>query len=153
MKRTILILLIFIFSDYAYSGQAPGPDPVTISERREMEFALIIPDSLGDVITLTPSENISGQSTSLFSGRVQAAEFIARGEKNSAITISFSSGDFLSGSGANMPLGNFTHDAGFTPTLAGNGRLIFSVGADLTINAGQTSGVYSGTYTVTVDYP
>jgi hypothetical protein len=51
-----------------------------------------------------------------------------------------------------MNLGTFTHDAGGSPAFDVSGDLAFDVGANLTVNATQTAGSYSGTYTVTVDY-
>jgi len=54
--------------------------------------------------------------------------------------------------GITMGLGNFTHDAGGSPAFTAGGTLALNVGADLTVNASQTAGAYTGTYTLTVDY-
>ena len=58
----------------------------------------------------------------------------------------------MTGPGTAMALGNFTHDAGGSPAFDGSGDLSFNVGADLTVNASQAAGEYSGSYSVTVDY-
>ena len=117
-----------------------------------MSFGIIIPDSAGDVVTLSPSGGLSSQNMTIFSGSPQSGFFTVKGDKNTAFVISFSSGDVLSGPGTDMALGTFAHDAGGSPAFDGSGNLTFNVGAALTVNASQTAGAYSGTYTVTVDY-
>lgn len=126
--------------------------PIVLSEDTAMDFATIVADAAGDTVTLDSAGSISATGTSTFSGTPAAGAFSATGTPNSAVTISFSSGDVLSGPGTDMGLGNFTNDAGGSPAFDGSGNLAFNVGADLTVNASQTAGSYSGTYTLTVDY-
>ena len=142
----------YLFLALFVSCEAYAQTAITLEQRRDMDFASIAADPAGDTITLTPADDISGTNVSLFIGGTQAALFRARGDRNSAVTISFSSGDFLSGPGANISLGNFVHDAGATPTIGNNQQLNFNVGATLTINPAQLGGDYSGTYSVFVDY-
>lgn len=124
-----------------------------LRERVEMNFATVIADPDGDVIRLNPNGTIVASNGSLFVGSPSAAQFTIKGRKNRAIFISFSSGDFLTGGGSKMALSNLRHDQGPSPSLGHNGKLTFKVGANLIIGARQASGVYSGTYLVTVDYP
>ncbi len=140
--------------DIVYAGSSGGgePTPISIRERTEMNFAVITVMLSGDVVTITPSGAISSTNGSFFMGTPDAASFSAQGDKNAAASISFSSGDTLTGPGAPMPLGSFTHDAGVTPTFTSSKKLDFNVGASLTINPSQIGGSYSGQYTVTVDY-
>ena len=142
-----LLFLSFFFTPYVAFGK-----PIGGREKTSMDFATIIIDTTGDTITLTPSGSISAANASMFTGTASASEFSMSGDKNTAVSISFSSGDVLTGPGSNMPLGSFTHDAGPTPSLDNKGKLVFNVGANLTINASQADGAYSGTYMVTVDY-
>lgn len=125
----------------------------TLEEDNPMSFGAIVVDPLGDTVVLTPGGVISGQNLSVFSGMAAGGEFSAQGDPLAAISISFSSGDALTGAGTAMGLGTFTHNAGGTPAFNGAGNLTFNVGATLTINASQAAGQYSGTYTVFVDYP
>lgn len=129
-----------------------GPGVIGLQERDSLGFGTIIIDTLGDTITLSPAGTISAQNMSMFSGTVTAGHIRATGDKNTAVSITFSSGDVLSGPGASMPLGNFTHDAGSSPAFDGRGKLEFNIGASLTVNPGQIDGNYSGTYVVYVDY-
>lgn len=128
-------------------------DPVSgLVEDAAMSFGTIVIDPAGDVITLTSGGGISAQNSSILTGSPVAAEFSADGDANAAASISFSSGDTLTGVGTAMPLGIFTHNAGMTPAFNGSGNISFSVGATLTVNTGQVASAYSGTYTVFVDY-
>lgn len=126
---------------------------ITVSETTAMNFANIAPDAAGDTVTLTAAGAISAvdADTSLF-GTPAAGVFDATGLASTAVTISFSSGDTLTGPGTAMPIGSFTHNAGGSPAFSGLGALSFNVGAALTVGAAQTVGAYTGTYTVTVDY-
>ena len=130
-----------------------GAQVNALREEATMNFATIIANPFGDNITLTPSGSISGQNSSIFTGTPQPAEFSVQGDSNASASISFGTGDTLSGPGSSMSLINFTHDAGASPAFNNTGDLFFNVGATLTINAGQFGGSYSGFYTVTVDYP
>ncbi|MCB1782814.1 MAG: DUF4402 domain-containing protein [Alphaproteobacteria bacterium] len=127
-------------------------NPIVITEDTAMDFATIIADQAGDTVTLTAAGSISASGSSTFSGSPAAGAFSVTGTPSAAVTLSFSTGDTLTGPGTAMPLGNFTNDAGGSPAFDGSGNLAFNVGADLTVNATQTAGSYSGTYTVTVDY-
>lgn len=149
---------IFAFSYQVDAANVTGNASATINqaivltEDTAMDFATIVADVAGDTITLTPAGAISGTGSSIFSGTRAAGAFSATGTPSAAVTISFSAGDTLTGPGAAMALGTFTNDAGGTPAFDGTGNLSFNVGADLTINASQVGGAYSGTYTLTVDY-
>lgn len=125
---------------------------ITLAEDTAMDFGLITPNPAGDVITLSTAGAATAASGSDLAGTPAAGGFTATGTALSAVTISFSTGDTLTGPGTAMALDSFTTDAGGSPAFDGAGDLNFDVGADLTINAAQTAGTYNGTYTATVDY-
>lgn len=166
MKLTKILALgtivggsVFGLSQYAEAADATGNATaiiraaITLVEDTAMDFATITPDPTGDTVSLTAAGAISAAGSSDLSGTPAAGGFTATGSASEAVTISFSSGDTLTGPGTAMALGNFSHDAGGTPAFDGSGDLNFDVGADLTVNAAQAAGTYNGTYTVTVDYP
>jgi len=150
--RSIIILVLFsgflFFIPKALLAKPVG----SLREITEMSFGTITVDSSGDTITLSPSGGITTQGTSIVSGTYAAAEFTVSGDKNTAFSISFSSGDSLTGPGTSMSLGSFTHSAGTSPVFDNKGKALFTVGASLTINSPQIDGSYSGTYTIFVDY-
>ncbi len=125
---------------------------ITVTEDTGMDFGIIGADVAGDTITIDTADSVSATGASDLSGTPASGVFTATGTASSTVGISFSSGDTLTGSGTAMPLGNFAHDAGGSPALDGSGSLTFNVGADLTVNASQVAGTYTGNYTVTVDY-
>ncbi len=147
-----LVFLILVSMPIAAVNAALAPI-TRFEERREMNFATIIVDLAGDVIRIRNNGRATAQNNSILTGNAQSARFHVRGEPNTAFEVSFSSGDTLTGPGAAMGLGTFTRSGGNPISFNNRGRRNFNVGARLTINPNQTPGTYSGTYTVTVDYP
>ncbi len=126
---------------------------VTLSQDTPLSFGVIATNSKQCIVTLSPAGaiNCPGQPFQ-FSGAATPATFTVGGNSNTPVTISFSSGDSLTGPGSAMTLNNFQHDAGATPVLDGGGWLTFNVGADLRIKNNQVSGNYTGSYTISVNY-
>ena len=145
--------------NYAHATDATGTASavilaaITLAETTGMDFGIVTPDPAGDVITVTTGGAVSAASGSGLSGTTSGGTFASTGTALTAVTIAFSTGDALTGPGADMPLGGFNHDAGASPAFDGAGDLSFDVGAALTVGASQVAGTYNGTYTVTVDYP
>ena len=124
---------------------------ISITEDAPMSYGRVLTDGQADVITISPEGEVSSTNGTSIEGAVSAAEFNVAGSPQAAVSISFQDGQ-LSGSGEDMSISNFTHDAGTTTLFDDQGVLNFNVGADLAINAGQGFGDYSGSYTVNVDY-
>lgn len=127
-------------------------DNISITERTAMDFGLIAVDAAGDTIRLRTNNNFVITNGSISLGGQQYGLFRVEGTPNSSVSVSFSTGDMLSGPGADMPIGNFETNRGTSFTINGSGRRDFRMGATLFPAAGQLGGVYSGTYTVTVNY-
>lgn len=125
---------------------------ITLVEDTVLDFGEVTPNPSGDVITISSAGATSAVSGSTFAGSPTAGAWTATGSPLTAATISFSSGDVLSGTGTDMALGTYTHDGGASPAFDGSGDLSFNVGASLTIATAQTAGSYTGSYSVTVDY-
>lgn len=118
-----------------------------------MDFAVILPTLTGpETVTVTTTGTISTDNGALLSGTPSAANFLAFGGKNAAVTASFSSGDTLTGPGPSLSLHSLNSDLKNNSKFDKDGELIFNVGGSLTLNGGQLGGVYTGTYTVTLDY-
>lgn len=83
-----------------------------------------------------------------------AGQFSISGQPNVSVSIALPSSTIISGSnGGTMTVNNFTgYPSSTSSPLNNSGELNLYVGADLNIGAAQTSGTYSGTYTVTVNY-
>ena len=125
---------------------------ITISETQQMNYGAIAAASGGGRVTMSPSGTVTAPGGFALTGTHTPGTFNVSGTNGCTVNISFTPGS-LAGPGAAMTINNFTTNAGATPTLTpAGGQLIFSVGADILVNAGQTGGNYSGTYTVTVIY-
>lgn len=164
MKKTFKYLVIGTFSlgaavssssvfaaDGTGNASATIQTAISIVENTSMDFGTTAVDASSGTVTISSAGVVSGPAAYSFSGSPAAGAFTASGDASTAVTISFTDGS-LTGPGTAMTLNNFTHDAGGTPTTNGSGDLTFNVGGDLVVNATQTAGAYSGTYTVTVNY-
>ena len=146
------------YSQYAQATTTAGTAnaiivaAITLTESTQLDYGAITADPAGDTVTITSAGVVSSTGSSTFSGSPAGGVWAATGAASTAVTISFSTGDTLTGPGTAMPLGTFTHDAGGSPAFDGSGDLAFNVGANLTVGATQTAGTYSGAYSVTVDY-
>lgn len=154
----IMLMAVSIFiSEQSYAGAASGSasveirQPVAVSQAVPLAFGLVSADS-ADVITLTPAGIVTSQNgATISSGSVSPGQFIAAGAANAAVIISFADG-VLTGTGIDLAINNLVHGQGATPSFDASGALDFAVGGDLVINDGQTPGLYSGTYQVSVNY-
>lgn len=126
---------------------------VTVNEDAPLSFGVIATNSKQCTVTLSPAGDVACPSQPFqFSGSVAPATFTVGGNSATPVTISFSTGDSLTGPGSTMTLDNFQHDAGASPVLDGVGSLVFNVGADLRVKNNQASGLYTGNFTVSVNY-
>ncbi len=138
----------------AYEAMAkhnPNHFPIVITENTSMDFGVVIFDGTAGTVTINTSGVVTGPLGYLFSGTPAAGAYGVTGQQNQSVIISFTSGS-LTGPGTAMTVDNFTHSAGASPGFDNQGNLSFNVGADLSVNASQATGSYSGTFTVTVNY-
>ncbi len=124
--------------------------PISISPGANMDFGTLLPTGTAGTVTVTTAGARSSVNVDLLGGVPSAASFNVTGEPGQAYIITFTPGT-LTGPGADMTVGSFTHDAGGAPTLPG-GTDTFNVGATLNVGATQAAGTYSGPFTVTVNY-
>ncbi len=124
---------------------------VTLVEDSELNFGNIAVDGTAGTVVMDAGGNVSGPAGFAFGGNATAGRFTVMGEPNAAVLIVLGGGS-LNGPGRPMRFNNLTHDAGPTPTTNAAGRLTFSVGAQLRVNANQNAGTYAGAYRVSVNY-
>lgn len=156
LASSILVTALSL-SHSAYSAVGTGraeaviQNPLAVQEAQNMNFATINVDPSGDLVTLNTNGRVSSRGASTFTGSAQAGIFEVYGTPNSILSVTFSSGNVLTGPGDDMPLDNFKTNRRFY-SLDSRGNMTFKVGADLTVNSNQVGGQYSGTYSVTVNY-
>ena len=123
---------------------------VTVTVDGPMNFGTVIAPPEGGTVQVSTAGAVTGPGSFLFKGFPAAGQFTASGVNNALVTITFSGSSVLTGPGSPMTIDGFTHNAGASPTLDASGKLVFRVGARLTVNPGQQGGTYTGTFTVTV---
>lgn len=156
-------LLGFAFNSNAQStatatATATIITPISISKNADMSFGNIAVQAGtgGTVILATAGTRTSTAGVTLPStaGTVSAATFTVTGSGSLTYAITLPSSVTLTHSGGvqTMAAASFTSNPASTGTLS-SGTQNISVGATLTVAAGQLAGVYtSGNFNVTVNY-
>ena len=170
MKTTILKFFtlsaaIFAFSNISFGQNTASAEadagariitPLTIENNQGLEFGDIIAGANKITITTAGARSATNEDAFLVTTGVtrtpQAAQFTVNGEANLSYTLVIDPSATLTqvDGTATMTINNFGHNA--TGTLSGSGAEVFNVGADLIVGASQASGVYEGTFEVTVTY-
>ncbi len=158
----LAVILAGVYAHSAIAADATGTAsatvlaPLTITENTAMSFGNVSGDSAAatTVVLTTAGATSSADGAYVEAGTGQEGIFDVTGAANAAysITLPADGAVNLAGPGANMPVNGFNHDRGASPALSAAGADTISVGATLTIGAGQLAGAYSANYTVTVDY-
>lgn len=141
--------------------------PLTLVKSQDLDFGRIAPSATGGTVTLNPDALTCAVSGGLVHvGVCQPAEFAGMGAHRMIVRIRVPRTVTLTGPGTAMTVTRFRLDT--TPDLSavggtGGGRrryriepntgiFTFRVGGRLNVNANQASGVYTGTFNVTVQY-
>ncbi len=126
---------------------------ILLSENKVLNFGKIIPDPAGGTVKLynwnSTIINTAGNST--FHGDQQVGIFVVRGQPNTPVFVSFTSGA-LTGPGADLTLHDLYTTNSNNPTLRSNGTKWVRVYGELTIPASATAGTYTGNYNIVVNY-
>jgi Domain of unknown function (DUF4402) len=131
----------------------------------DLDMGYMIPSNqAGNVILLPNGTRTATNGITLVGAQHQTAKFAGYGRSGQAVSVSLGANQiFLTGPGPRMRLRNFT--IGSTPTaqvLSTNPRTFtigsttgafqFPIGAELRVGANQPVGVYTGTWTITLNY-
>lgn len=138
-------------------ASAAAAAPLAISNSEGLSFGRFAAGSGGSVvIAFSGARSATGGAVLISSGPGTAARFEVSGDPNLtySVTLPANGTASLSRAGANaMPLTNFSSSLGASSGLLNAlGRQTLTVGASLSVGAGQPSGSYSGSFTVYVDY-
>ncbi len=160
---SILVLSAIAFTSNAQStatatATATVITPISISKTADMNFGnLAVQSATGGTVVLAPAgtrSSTSGVTLPSATGTVTAAAFTVSGSGSSTYAITLPGSVTLTHSGGvqTMAASSFTSNPSSTGTLS-SGTQNISVGATLTVAAGQLAGVYtSGNFNVTVNY-
>lgn len=171
LKLITLTAAIFGFAATSF-GQITASDnaaafatiirPITLTNTGELQFGVITADSDGGSVAVSPSDGTANPSGVVLytSGdnfiAPRAASYTVTGEASYKYSITLPSADIsLSGPTGSTPMtvGTFLSDKALADnTFDGTGNASFNVGATLTIGENQAAGLYTGEFTVKVDY-
>lgn len=156
----VIGLMIFQITFKAYTADsttttatAKVVSPVTLVKTADLLFGTIIPTMTAGTVTMSPIGGRTSSNVTLSTIALgNAAAFYLTGKSGSGFSIVLPSNITLTGPGASMQLSVFKS----TPSLVGSfntsGNATVNVGATLAVGANQAAGVYSGSFSITVDY-
>lgn len=127
-----------------------------------IEIASLQPLSFGKFVAVSGSVTVSPSGTRVATGGIvllqtgpgQAAQFLVTGDADAAyaVTLPVDGTVSIANGGTSVAVNGFASSPASTGLLPGGGTQILSVGARLEVTAGLPPGVYSGTFSVVVDY-
>lgn len=139
------------------SGVATLMKPLTLAKVRDMNFGNVGTVGAG-TMTINPvtgGVTVTGGVSSL-GGTVQTARFAGNTPSSAVVNIKVPNNNVTLtrvGGTETLIATNFTLDGQAKRSLASAGVFQFDVGATINVAAGQVEGLYTGTYTVTIQYP
>ena len=123
--------------------------PISIAESTALNFGFASTSgSSGTVeISLAGVQSATGGVGAL-GGSLSQGIFTVTGETNNAFTTTVDATSTLSGPGTNM-IATLSNDA---PSNLSGGSATINVSGSLAVGVNQTTGAYTGTYSITVSY-
>lgn len=119
-----------------------------------LDFGTIVVDGTGGAVVVDNAGNLSSCGGALVcSGSTDAADFTVGGTALETVNVSIPASVILSNGTDNMTATLTSTVTGGAVALDGAGAAAFSVGGSLAVGGSQPDGAYTGTFTVTADYP
>ena len=140
------------------SATATVVQPLTISSTSTLNFGSFVAGTSAGTVTISanPYTRTSDNVRLVASNPGSVSTVVVTGVENTGFTVIFPQTVSLSTSagGASMTLNTFTSSLLNNGGMVGtNGSQSFQVGARLNVGASETSGVYSGSVPITINYP
>ena len=149
--RLFLFLLLLVVISLPQNAFAQLDD-ITITEETELDFGRLLADKRSSIVTVQTNGSVNTTQTTIYVGGASVAQFRITGEPDTNFILSFSEGDFLNGPGQAIEIGDWQHNGGSNLFFNGAGQRNINVGGRMYLNANQLAGIYTGTYTITVNY-
>lgn len=127
---------------------------VEITSTQALSFGRFVAGTGTVVISPAGARTTTGAVIPLGSDPGQAAQFRVTGDPNAsyAITLPADGTVQLSNGSHSMPVKTFTSSPASTSVLPGGGSEILNVGATLEVGSTMPAGVYSGSFSLIVEY-
>jgi hypothetical protein len=139
------------------TGKASVLKSLSILKQADLDFGEVVAAGSGTAVINPTTGAIATSGGVTHAGTIgHPASFTATGSKNSVVLIRIpTTAVTLSrlGGGGTMTVSNWTLDGSTNRKIPQNNAFNFAVGGTLNVGAGQADGDYSGTFSVTVQYP
>lgn len=126
--------------------------PLIITENTALNFGDVAVGLTGGDVILAPGggRSVTGDAEAVVGGANSAGTFTITGQALKAYTLTLPPTVDISGGVGTMDVTTFSDTS--SGAIPAAGTETFNVGATLTIGGAQAPGLYSSTYTVTVNY-
>jgi hypothetical protein len=130
---------------------------LSILKIADLDFGGLVVSSAGTAVIDPVTGAVTTTGTIVPIGTAaHPATFTATGSRNSVVNIKLPNSAITLtrvGGGGTMTLSNWTLDGKSNRKIPLNSAFNFSVGGTLNVGAAQADGTYTGTFTITVQYP
>lgn len=150
MNRWHAALLLFA----GLSGAAVAQTALAVARNADLSFGKIVAGASAGSVTIAPDgSRSSGGGTILGNATTAgAAQFTVTGDPLTSYSITLPASTTLSSNTGSLTVDTFKSSPEGVGTLDGQGQQTLSVGATVHVAGGQTTGSYSGSFTVLVSY-
>lgn len=150
--RTLCLGVVSVL--LAADGTAAQSASIAISRNADLRFGQLVAGASSGTVTIATTGVRSASGGALLGNgtAVSAASFTVTGEPLSTYAITLPGPVTLSSGAQTATLNAFTSDPSGVGALDASGEQTVVVGATMEVGAGQTSGAYTGSFLVRVDY-
>lgn len=121
------------------------PQHLSVGMTSGMSFGEVVPNGGPGEVKLSPTGERQGTNVDLIGGGTGTpASFTLSGRPNQAYAISLPDGATIANGTTRIRITAFTHNAGASPRLNGDGSHLFNVGATLQIERGGNTDANGG---------
>lgn len=140
------------------NGRARTVRPIALTTTRGLDFGTLLRGATGGTATVNPRTDArtrTGGVTLVGGGSPGAARFTATGTPTMNAFITIGAAPLLTrvNGSETMAVSNMTLNGGRTRRIPASGILDIRVGGRLNVAANQRDGLYTGSFSLTVDYP
>lgn len=154
MTHRRLAGLALAFALLALGPRAASAQLIGISSTRGLAFGEMVASASAGTAVVTPAgtRTLTGGVSAGNSGGITSASFTVTGLPLFSFSISLPSSTALTSGGNSMTVNSFTSSPSGSGQIGALGSQVVTVGATLQVGASQSSGSYTGTFSVTVVY-
>jgi hypothetical protein len=138
------------------NGRAIVVTPFSFIQVEDLNFATIVPGPAAGTVTVdanSGARSSGGGVAALAGAGAQRARFVGAGSENQTVNLTLSAPPTLSdGNGNFLVMTSLDLDGPNTRTIGPDLAFDVYVGGTLAVNANQFPGLYSGTFSLTVEY-